>query len=381
MATNHSQHAGDTAIDQQPEYAKVAENLYRRTSTQTYYALLKRGGKQFRRSLKTVDRSLANRKLADLRKKIANLTLADTRSTNFETVAKSWLDSKRHALKPSTISRREVCIKGLIPFLNSVSIRNVSSVQCEKWLERRGKKLSSSSFVQELDTLKMILEHAVSKGLLLDNPAKIINRRKVVTEKFLVPSREQFQKIINAIRDADGAFGTQGKGGDGADLVELLAYSGCRLNEAINIRWVDIDFEHNRMEVTGGEEGTKNHEARTIPITAALLELLCRLKSQRKNMLPTETVSRINDAKKCLQTACKNLELPRFTHHDFRHFFATTCIESGVDIPTISRWLGHKDGGALAMRTYGHLRDEHSNAMSKRVNFEPAKPINQTQPA
>ena len=42
----------------------------------------------------------------------------------------------------------------------------------------------------------------------------------------------------------------------------------------------------------------------------------------------------------------------------------------GVDIPTISRWLGHSDGGALAMRVYGHLRQEHSNAMIKRVSFD-----------
>jgi len=75
-----------------------------------------------------------------------------------------------------------------------------------------------------------------------------------------------------------------------------------------------------------------------------------------------------------LQTACKKLELPQFTHHDFRHFFATTCIESGVDIPTVSRWLGHKDGGALAMKRYGHLRQEHSFAMIKRVSFD--KPEN-----
>jgi hypothetical protein len=47
------------------------------------------------------------------------------------------------------------------------------------------------------------------------------------------------------------------------------------------------------------------------------------------------------------------LEFPQFTHHDFRHFFATTCIESGVDISTVSRWFGHKDGGALAMKRYG----------------------------
>jgi integrase len=54
-----------------------------------------------------------------------------------------------------------------------------------------------------------------------------------------------------------------------------------------------------------------------------------------------------------------------------RHLFATRCIESGVDIPTVSRWLGHKDGGALAMKTYGHLRREHSIAQAQRVTFAP----------
>ena len=64
--------------------------------------------------------------------------------------------------------------------------------------------------------------------------------------------------------------------------------------------------------------------------------------------------------------------LARITHHDLRHFFATVCIESRVDIPTVSRWLGHKDGGALAMRTYGHLRREHSIAQAQKVSFTPA---------
>jgi integrase len=61
----------------------------------------------------------------------------------------------------------------------------------------------------------------------------------------------------------------------------------------------------------------------------------------------------------------------RITHHDLRHLFATRCIESGVDIPTVSRWLGHKDGGALAMKTYGHLRREHNIAQAQRVTFAP----------
>jgi hypothetical protein len=40
-----------------------------------------------------------------------------------------------------------------------------------------------------------------------------------------------------------------------------------------------------------------------------------------------------------------------------------------VDVPTVAKWLGHKDGGALAMRTYGHLRNEHSIAAASKVSF------------
>jgi len=32
-------------------------------------------------------------------------------------------------------------------------------------------------------------------------------------------------------------------------------------------------------------------------------------------------------------------------------------------------WLGHQDGGALCMKTYGHLRDEHSANEAKKVAF------------
>ena len=42
---------------------------------------------------------------------------------------------------------------------------------------------------------------------------------------------------------------------------------------------------------------------------------------------------------------------------------------SGVDIPTVARWLGHQEGGALAMKVYGHLRNEHSANMAKKVSF------------
>ncbi len=77
----------------------------------------------------------------------------------------------------------------------------------------------------------------------------------------------------------------------------------------------------------------------------------------------------VRECQKAMNRAANEIGMVRITHHDLRHLFATLCIESGVDIPTVSRWLGHKDGGALAMKVYGHLRDQHSVAMAQRVTF------------
>ena len=38
-----------------------------------------------------------------------------------------------------------------------------------------------------------------------------------------------------------------------------------------------------------------------------------------------------------------------------------------MDFKAIAGWLGHRDGGVLAAKTYGHLRNEHSAAMAQRM--------------
>ncbi len=44
---------------------------------------------------------------------------------------------------------------------------------------------------------------------------------------------------------------------------------------------------------------------------------------------------------------------------------------SGIDFMTIAAWVGHKDGGVLIGKVYGHLANEHRKAMAGRMNFEP----------
>jgi integrase len=109
---------------------------------------------------------------------------------------------------------------------------------------------------------------------------------------------------------------------------------------------------------------------RFVPIIPPMRELLMRL--QQSGTKPEARFCQVGECEKSMTRACGLLGIARITHHALRHLFATRAIESGVDIPTVSRWLGHSDGGALAMKTYGHLRREHSAAMAQRVTFKVA---------
>ena len=102
-----------------------------------------------------------------------------------------------------------------------------------------------------------------------------------------------------------------------------------------------------------------------IPDARALFQ---QMRSERSDESLDAKVFRVGECQKALDRACK--KVGSRSHHASR--FAALVRNArasnrGVDIPTVSRWLGHKDGGALAMKTYGHLRREHSIAQAQRV--------------
>ncbi len=152
--------------------------------------------------------------------------------------------------------------------------------------------------------------------------------------------------------------------------MRFLAFGGFRISEAGNVTWADIDFARGKIAVWGDPETrTKNGEFREVPMIPEMRALLERLRAECLNSDSETPVMEVFECQKAMDRAASVVGMKRITHHDLRHLFATRCIESGVDIPTVSRWFGHKDGGALAMKTYGHLRDDHSVAMAQKVVF------------
>src|SRR5205823_4316071 len=148
-------------------------------------------------------------------------------------------------LKKKSVSRLDTCLKGLKPYFDKVAVRAISSENWERWLTRRGKEISASSYKHERRVLLAVLDFAVREGLLLDNPAReAVPIRKIPKSKPAIPTREQFQKLVETIRKADL------RAQPAANLLELLGYSGMRLGEAVNLTWGDIGWERGSFAIT-----------------------------------------------------------------------------------------------------------------------------------
>jgi integrase len=125
------------------------------------------------------------------------------------------------------------------------------------------------------------------------------------------------------------------------------------------VTWNDVDGKRGVIWINGNPETrTKNGETRAVPMIKPTREILERLSADPRGPRNPKRqgkgyVLTVTECREALETACEKVGIPKLTHHDLRHLFATQCIESGIDIPTVPGWLGHKDGGALAMRTYG----------------------------
>ena len=349
-------------------------NLLQYVSSGTYFARVKINGKIIRQSLDTHVWSTAKLRLIDFLKEQRNQPFENVPAPLFSEAVEAFKRKVNSdtGLKETSKHYRGICIRKIElswPELWTKDIEQVSAEDCHGWAVNLRDNISGQYFNNVIDTLRLIFAEGIEKyhqsgGPILQNPAKELARAKIKPKQLKLPEPDQFRSLVDFI----GKQNSWGKAS--AELVEFLAYSGMRLyTEAQWVTWDDVDWKRKEIVIRGDSKtGTKNWDIRRIPIVPNMEALLERL-TKDKGQQPSGKILRIVECPGTLKKACKGIGIPVLTHHDFRHLFATRCIESGVDIPTVSRWLGHRDGGALAMKTYGHLRNEHSQAMAQKVTF------------
>ncbi|HNQ89976.1 MAG TPA: site-specific integrase [Verrucomicrobiota bacterium] len=350
--------------------------LIRHRNSRSLYLNVRLNGRLIRKSLKTksitVGRLRLAKELGAIRQAAARrsdldagrkLTLCDCIALYRERVEASA------TLKPATRKfYREVLVEIERTFDRpGRDVREIETQDCLTWAGDFARRYNATRYNAAVGILRRLFAVAVEKGLRTSNPASSVRKARVRRKELKLPSVATFAALVRNIETAGGRFSH-----DCADLVRFLAFSGCRIAEANQIRWADVDIGRDELVVRGDPKaGTKNWEARRVPLNPELRALLERIRSERPNEPDGAPVLVVRECLKSLHRACDRLGIPRLTHHDLRHFHATRCLESGVPVATVAAWLGHKDGGALLLKTYSHLRTEHSAAMAARVSFSP----------
>jgi integrase len=331
-------------------------------------------GKRVWKSLETTVFSVAKQRLPETirehRAKLESVAAVTIGKMTVGDAVRVYLEKVRAnvSLKPRSKDYRE----GLIDLINrswpalfGPDVRKVSERDCQEWLVRFQKLYAPSVVNNAIGTLRAVFAEAGDRGARFGNPAANLSRMRIRAKRLELPSREEFLRFVEEIRTAGAR---QSK--DCANLVRFLAYSGLRIGEAKFVTWADANFARHQLHVRGDPvTATKNGETRYVPMIPELEQMLTGLRKGRANEPLTATVMRVFECQNSMTHAAAKIGMKRITHYDLRHLFATICIESGVDIPTVSRWLGHKDGGALCMKTYGHLRQDHSFAQAQRESF------------
>ena len=355
-------------------FEKCGENLVRHQGG-VIYLRAKVAGKPIRQSLGVTDL-----RIAKLKRDAALEKLRQAASTGAGTIDAAQAQTMAQALNAFEASIMEqphlrdrsrdyyreifTILRATIP--GKAAARSWTAAEASAWWKTVAGKYAPQRANNTLGMLKRVTRHLADTGVRPDDPAKKLKRVRVVPKKLNIPSRETMDALISSIR-------TQGKAHSSAAaaFVGFLAFSGCRYSQAVAADWEHVTADW--IEFPGHATGAKGASVRKLPLTGplrAVLEDIARIVDPdgEPGTLPTcGPILSLVTAKEALRNACKRLKVPALRLHDLRHFFASHALERGVDVPTVAKWLGHKDGGVLVLRTYGHVRDEHSRREAEKM--------------
>ncbi len=157
-----------------------------------------------------------------------------------------------------------------------------------------------------------------------------------------VIAREDIQTMLDATRNIKHKT-----------ILSILYGCGLRLNEVIDLKIENIDFNRKVMFVTG-----KGDKQRMIPIGNNLVK---QIKNYRRSYKPRVYLfngyGSLQYSGKSVQNIVKHKALEvgmkkKVTPHTFRHSFATHLLEDGVDLRIIQELLGHSSSRTTEIYTY-----------------------------
>ena len=271
----------------------------------------------------------------------------------FMQVAQEWLGEIADRCKYSTcVKYRTVCRAHLEKAAGSLLLSEIQNgAFAKKISDHLSEKNLSESIQRSICCVaNQILMFANRKYSLRICPLKLppAKSRKKAVETL---SQKEQASLFACIGDSSDRFKA---------AIRFCLYTGVRLGELCALKWTDVDMKSmtvtvnrtvQRIAVSGRTSKTMLFETdpksesskRTIPVTAEILRVLAELDQRLPYVFggekPLEPRTMQYQFKKTLREAdiaCRHF-------HILRHTFATNCVESCMDVKTLSEILGHSN--------------------------------------
>lgn len=328
-----------------------------------------------------------------------------TNTTLYEYI-KNWMETyKQYSVKDTTYDCLEDALEVRIkPYdISNMQISSLSPEICQRYindLTGSDAKYSLATITKTYNTINSCLRYAEAVGDIIRNPMALVNLPSV--DKIQTPekvSRFFTTDEIKLIRDRCYAKFKNGVPVYAyGNVIVLLMFTGMRIGECLGLRWCDIDFENNtinidntiavvvdrdkrsskKTKITNTSPKTRKSN-RKIPMSSTAKEAILNIKNSRNKWLSDEDYvvvtsnGRIADARnirRCLDSVLKSCGLQSDDKgencglHALRHTFASTLLAKGVDIKIISDLLGHEKV-STTYNIYAHLIPEQKETSVK----------------
>jgi integrase len=252
---------------------------------------------------------------------------------------KTWLPRVAPRLAPAWAERvAEILRTTLIPTFGDHRLSAIRKDQVEAWASARLADVSASTLNKEIWVLKNALKSAVSWAYLKASPAADLRRVKESQGRVRYLEPDERDDLLTHANPRLKRY-----------IIAALQ-TGARRGELVRLTWRDVDFTTGIVTFVG----TKNGDARSIPMTRTLRAMLEGLDRSTETVLPPYEPRVLT---RSFMRLARRLEIKDLTYHDLRHDAASTLAMAGVPLRTISAILGHRDP-RMTIR-YAHLAPEH----------------------
>lgn len=282
--------------------------------------------------------------------------------TLFKPYVESWMETfKRPKLKPKTYQTYVGYLHThLYPAFGDWFIEDITTKSIQDFMNERA-DLARKSIKNYIGLLEQILDAAVEDKLIEENPAKskrLANPSDKEKPREALPEA-LFKEIIANLFKLENCLEKL--------MLGLLIFTGVRKNEALGLKWEDIDFDekciHIRRGVTHvgnpaiiGTPKTKNGY-RDLYFGDNLESILLAMKGEGFIFGGEQPLSR-----KAYNTLMKHIEkkidLHGATPHVLRHTYLTMAAAENIDPKTLQSMAGHAEY-QMTMNVYVHPKQEN----------------------